>query len=120
MYLRSTRCRNADGSVVQYYRLAEHLEVEEVVVGDGERRRRYVVCCNPQEAGRQAEHRAAVLAALSAELEEQREPLRGKRHARRTCELLTTERYRRYLRRTPTGKPRLDRAAIAAEEKLDG
>jgi hypothetical protein len=28
--------------------------VKEVLVGDGERRRRYVVCYNPQEAERQA------------------------------------------------------------------
>jgi hypothetical protein len=31
---------------------------KEVVVGDGERRRRYIVCFNPREAERQAQHRS--------------------------------------------------------------
>jgi transposase len=53
----------------RYRDVAEHLRVEEVVIGDGERRRRYVVCHNALEAQRQQRHRAALLAEL-ASLEE--------------------------------------------------
>jgi hypothetical protein len=46
----------------------DSLEVKEVVVGEGERRRRYIVCRNLQEAERQREHHQAVLAQLRQEL----------------------------------------------------
>ena len=37
----------------RYRQVAENLEVKEVIVGDGERRRRYAVCFNPIEDKRQ-------------------------------------------------------------------
>jgi transposase len=104
----------------RYQKVAENLEVKEVVVGEGERRRRYVVCYNPEEAERQRRHREVVLDQLRQELASQRQPLRGGRHAKRTCELVTTERYKRYLRQTRRGLPKINRAAVAAEAKLDG
>jgi hypothetical protein len=104
----------------RYQEVAGNLRVKEVVVGDGERRRRYVVCHNPQEAERQKRHRAKVLEELRAELATLRPPKKGDKHSKRTCELLTTERYSRYLRQTKRGAVRINRAGIAAEEKLDG
>ena len=104
----------------RYQTVAENLRVKEVVVEDGERRRRYVVCHSPKEAERQRQHRQRLLEELRLELEGQREPLRGRRHSKRTCELLTSRRYGRYLRQTPGGVPKIDQAAVAAEAKLDG
>jgi len=104
----------------RYHVVAGNLRVKEVLVGDGERRRRYVVCHNPQEAVRQQRHRAQVLAALRAELATLQPPAPGAPHSKRTCALATTERYARYLRQTKGGALRLSRAAIAAEAKLDG
>ncbi len=104
----------------RYHEVAGNLRVKEVIVGDGERRRRYVVCHNPQEAERQKRHRAKVLDELRTELATLRPPSKGAKHSKRTCELLTTERYGRYLRQTKGGALRITRAAIAAEEKLDG
>jgi transposase len=40
----------------RYRKVAPNLEVKEVWVGKGERRRRYVVCFNPEEAERQRQH----------------------------------------------------------------
>jgi hypothetical protein len=45
----------------RYKPIADNLQVKEVVVGEGERRRRYVLCLNPLEAERQRRHRDAVL-----------------------------------------------------------
>ena len=104
----------------RYQTVAGNLRVKEVVVGDGERRQRYVVCHNPQEVERQRRHRAKVLQELEAELASLKPPKKGQRHSKRTCELLTTERYHRYLVQTKGGKLRISRAAILAEEKLDG
>jgi hypothetical protein len=38
----------------RYKQVADNLHVKEVWVGDGERRKRYVLCFNPQEAERDA------------------------------------------------------------------
>ena len=102
----------------RYRQVAENLQVKEVVVGEGERRRRYAVCFNPREAERQRRHRAKVLAELEAELASLR-PSEGGHH-KRVCELRASGRYGRYLRLTKTGLLRIDRAKVKAAERLDG
>jgi len=52
----------------RFQTVSENLRVKEVVVGEGERRRRYVICHNPQEEKRQRAHRHQVLRELEAEL----------------------------------------------------
>lgn len=104
----------------RYQEVADNLRVKEVVVGDGERRRRYVVSHNPEQADRQRQHRERLLDELRLELESQREPIRKGRHAKHTCQLLTSRRYGRYLRQTSRGIPKIDQTAVAAEAKLDG
>ena len=52
----------------RYHDVRDNLQVKEVIVGDGERRRRYVVCHNPAEETRQREHREKLVAQLEAEL----------------------------------------------------
>lgn len=103
----------------RYQKIADNLEVKEVTVGDGERRRRYVVCYNHEEAERQRHHRTQVLDELAAEIESLTEQ-QGGRHAKRVCELRASGRYGRYVRLTKTGQPRIDAAHVAALEKLDG
>ena len=56
------------GTPGRYRKVAENLRVKEVTVGKGERRRRYALCFNPEEAKRQKGHRERVLAELEAEL----------------------------------------------------
>jgi hypothetical protein len=104
----------------RYHTVAGNLRVKEVVVGDGERRRRYVVCHNPVEAERQRRHREGLLAMLKAELPTMRPPRPGHAHSKRTCEQLTSERFGRYLRQTKKGVLKIDRAAVQAEMALDG
>jgi len=48
--------------------IAPDLRAEEVVIGDGERRRRYILCLDQEAAERQKWHRAALLEPLEAEL----------------------------------------------------
>ena len=103
----------------RFKKVAHNLEVKEVVVGDGERRRRYVVCFNPDEAKRQQQHRAQVLNELGAELESLRHQP-GAGHSKRVCALRASGRYGRYLRLSKTGKPKIDQAKIKAAARLDG
>jgi hypothetical protein len=103
----------------RYQEVAENLQVKEVVVGDGERRHRYVVCYNPQEAERQARHRAEVLAELAAELDCLHDKTDGS-HSKRVCELRASGRYGRYIRLTQNDHPRIDQANVQALARLDG
>ena len=103
----------------RYQKVAENLEVKEVLVGEGERRRRYVVCYNPEEAARQRRHRQQALAELEAEIASLAEQS-ASGHSKRVCELRASGRYGRYVRLTKTGQPRIDAAHIAELEKLDG
>jgi transposase len=103
----------------RYQKVADNLEVKEVTVGDGERRRRYVVCYNPEEAARQKKHREQVLKELEAELEALRTQ-RGASHSKRVCELRASGRYGRYVRLTRADAPRINKAEVDAAERLDG
>jgi hypothetical protein len=102
----------------RYQDVADNLRVKEVIVGDGERRRRYVVCHNPQEEQRQHQHRDKLVEQLEAELETLQQ--RPGRHSKRVCELRTSARYGRYLRQTSTGQLRIDRAAVQEAARYDG
>lgn len=103
----------------RFRKVAENLEVKEVVVGDGERRRRYAVCFNPEEAKRQHRHRARVLEELSAEIESLRES-GDPGHSKRVCALRASGRYGRHVRLSKTGKLRIDAAKVKAAERLEG
>jgi len=102
----------------RYKPVADNLQVKEVVVGDGERRRRYVLCLNPQEAERQRRHREGVLGELAAELD--RLAAREADHPKAACALLASRRYGRYLATDYLGRPRLDPVKVKAAAKFDG
>ena len=102
----------------RYKPVADNLQVKEVVVGEGERRSRYVLCLNPAEAERERRHREQVLVELTAELGLLRE--READHPKAACTLLASRRYGRYLTTDYLGRPRLDIAKIKAAEKFDG
>ena len=103
----------------RYRVVADNLRVKEVFVGDGERRRRYVVCHNPEEEKRQRHHRAKLLRELEAELKSLKD-LGRSAYTKRVFHLVASPRYGRYLRRTGTGKLRVDRAAVRTAEQNDG
>jgi hypothetical protein len=92
----------------KYKMLQENLHAKEVVVGDGERRRRYILCFNPKEAKRQRNHRV-----LSQHKE-------NKATAQWAIDLLASRRYKRYLRITKGNRVVLNRMSIKEAEKYDG
>ncbi|PPQ40817.1 IS1634 family transposase [Rhodopila globiformis] len=102
----------------RYRKVADNLEVKEVWVGDGERRKRYVLCFNPAEAAQQRAHRAQVLAELAAELTLLDE--RHEDHPKAACALMASRRYGRYLSMDRHARPKLDAAKVKAVEKFDG
>jgi Transposase DDE domain len=103
----------------RFQKVSDSLRVKEVVVGEGERRRRYVVCHNPDEEKRQRAHRRQVLWELEAELASLQQ-MRGESHSKRVCQLRSSRRYGRYLRLTKGGLLRIDAAKRRMAEQLDG
>lgn len=104
--------------------VAENLEVKEVAWPPpeeepvAEKRRRYVLCRNPEEAKRQKHRRDELLRELEAELKvlEARE----EEHPKAACALRSSRRFGAYLRTGADGRLEIDRAKVAQEEKLDG
>jgi len=101
----------------RYKVISDNLRAKEVIVGDGERRRRYILCYNPKEADRQRKHREKVIQELEEELKDH------KIHsatAQWAIELLASGRYKRYVTIDKNNRIRIDRAAIRKAEKYDG
>lgn len=126
-YILAARMRSGDEVTKEvvtrggrFQTVGDNLRIKEVFVGDGVRQRRYVVCFNPLEAERQRQHRQVVIEELAAELKTLRKPKRGEKHSKRTCELLATPRFARYLRQAPWGGLKIDLSAVRREKKLDG
>ena len=98
---------------------ADNVRVQAGGVGEGERRRRSVVCHNPYEATRQRAHRRQRLREREAELAS-RTAVRGESHSTRVGQLRASRRYGRYRRLTQGGVLRIDAATQRAAEQLDG
>jgi transposase len=102
----------------RYRDVAANLRVKEVWVGEGERRRRYVVCHNPDEAEREQAHRAQLLELVRAELATL--DARQADHPKKACELMASRRFGRYLSMDARGRLRINATQVAAEAKYDG
>ncbi len=103
----------------RYRQVRDNLEVKEVWVGEGETRRRFVVCRNLHEAARDRARRERALARIGDELA----ALERKRTAedRRDGEalLLAHPSMGRYLTRR-RGRLLVDQRRVKAEERVDG
>ena len=95
----------------------DNLQAKEVIVGDGVRQKRYILCFNPKEAKRQQKHRAEVVAFLERELDNHTNLKATRQWA---IDLLASRRYKRYLKVTKAGYIRIDRGAIREAAKYDG
>ncbi len=103
----------------RYHQVDDTLRVKEVFVGEGERRRRYVIAHNPAEEERQRAHREKLVGKLEEELATLEHRGDGKL-SKRAMGLLVSKRYGRYLCQDPGGKLRIDRAAVTRDAHYDG
>ena len=111
----------------RYHTVRDNLRVKEVTLPDTPEGKRFIVCHNPAEAKRDRAERQAQIDRISEEiarLESQRQKAKTdtarRRHSKAECELRAHPTLSRYLRDTPSGRPRIDRAKVAAEQRLDG
>jgi transposase len=103
----------------RYHTVAGSLRVKQVRVDDGTNRDRFVICHNPERAQRDELVREQILERLRQEIHHA-DGLAPSKRSELYGALSTKPAYKRFLRKTPTGKLRIDRAAVAREAKLDG
>jgi Transposase DDE domain len=99
----------------RYAQITPNLRAKEVIVGQGERRRRYILCLNAEEAERERHHRDEILGLLQVELD----PLASD-HPKAACRLVASKRFGPYLSLDAEGRPYIDRAKVRRAEQLDG
>ncbi|MGC9222221.1 MAG: IS1634 family transposase [Solirubrobacteraceae bacterium] len=103
----------------RYHTVAGNLRVKEVRVDDGTNRDRFVICSNPERARRDQAIREQILTRLREQITGSDQLTTAKRREL-YGKLSTKPAFKRLLRQTPTGKLRIDQAAISQEAKLDG
>ncbi len=103
----------------RYHTVAGNLRVKQVVIDDGTMRDRFVVCHNPDEAARDQAVRDRLVAQLTDAIAGS-DTLSPTARAALAAELSAHPGYRRFLRTTPSGLLRIDRAAVRAQAHLDG
>ena len=99
----------------RYAQITPNLRAKEVIVGAGERRRRYILCLNAEEAEREKRHRDELLGLLQVELDHL-----ASDHPKAACRLVASKRFGPYLSLDPEGRPFIDRAKVRRAEQLDG
>ncbi len=99
----------------RYAEITPNLRAKEVVIGEGERRRRYILCLNAEEAAREQRHRSEMLDLLQRELDRL-----ASDHPKAACRLVASKRFGPYLSLDAEGRPYIDRAKVRRAEQLDG
>ena len=99
--------------------IRDNLQVKEIVVGDGARRNRYILCYNPVEAEKAKHDREKIIGDLKAELDSIRQ-LPGEAHTKAMCALRSHKLYGKYLKQLANGTLRLNQAAIQDAGRYDG
>ena len=115
----SKEANAALGRQGRYHTVEGNLRVKQVRIDDGTARDRFVICHNPERAERDRVVREQILDQLKQEIHAA-DALAPSKRAELYGALATKPAYKRFLRRTPTGKLRIDRSAVAREAKLDG
>jgi len=101
----------------RYAHVADNMQVKQVQLDDTADR--FVICHNPEQAKRDAAIRADLLAQLDEAIKNT-DKLSATKRAELRGRLSTKPGLNRFLRVTPKGLLRIDKAAIKAEERLDG
>ena len=103
----------------RYRTVAGNLEVKEVRVDDGTMRDRFVICRNPDQADRDTAVREQLVRQLEDAITDS-DQLPAAERAKLASRLQAKRGLKRFLRQTSGGLLRVDRAAVRAEEHLDG
>jgi transposase len=110
--------REALGGEGQFHKVRDNLRVKEVWAGQGERRRRFVLVYNPEQAKKDKARREQLLQRILKALGSLGGPRKDIQKAVR--KLLAHGKMGPYLRQLKRGKLKINRMKVRAEEALDG
>lgn len=111
--------QEAISSKGRYQKVRENLEVKEIVVGQGERRRRFVLVRNLEQAEKDKATREKTLQKIEEVLLALGDQ-KGKAHKKAVCALLSHRTMGRYIKQLRNGRLKINWAKVKEEEKLDG
>lgn len=111
--------REALSTPGRYQKVRDNLEVKEIIVGEGERCRRFVLVFNPEQAQKDKATRDKTLIRIEETIKVLGDPS-GPGHKKSVCALLSHRTMGRFIRQTKTGKLRINLAKVQEEEALDG
>ncbi|MGB9715846.1 MAG: IS1634 family transposase [Thermodesulfovibrionales bacterium] len=125
-YIVGERLRDARGNYTEalsfrgrYHEVRENLKVKEVIIGKGERRQRFVVVYNPEQARKDKATRESTLKRIEESLKALGQQ-KGKIHKKAVCALLSHRSMGCYLKQLKSGAIKIDRVKVKTEEALDG
>lgn len=125
-YILGERLRDAQGNYKEalssrgrYRDIKDNLKVKEVTIGEGERRRRFILVYNPEEAKKDKATRERTLKRIEGSFKVLGGQ-RGKAHRKAVCELMSHRSMGRYLKQLKGGAIKIDHVKVKAEEALDG
>jgi len=102
-----------------FHKVRENLKVKEILVGQGERRRRFVLVHNPEQAKKDQVKREQLLQKIEEALLALGAP-RRKDYQKAVRKLLSHRKMGPYLRQLKSGRLKVDRAKVRTEQYLDG
>ncbi len=103
----------------RYHTVAGNLRVKEVRVDDGAGRDRFVICLNPDAATRDKSVRDQIITRLESRIARS-DTLPAAKRAELAGKLRTKPAFNRFLRTTPGGLLRVDRAKVRSDANFDG
>jgi len=103
----------------RYSPVRDNLHLKEIIVGEGEARKRYVLVYNPQEAKREKAKRDEITKNLTEELKSLKQ-LPSQAHTKAACKLRANPVYGKYIQQLKDGRLKLNKSAIEREERYDG
>ncbi len=107
------------GQKGRFRKVKDNLFVKEITIGQGARRRRFVVVYNPEQAKKDEAVRQRLIQRIEQQIEAIGD-LSGKGHTQAVCALLSDPHLGKYVKELKSGRLRINRSKVAAEEKLDG
>jgi len=101
-----------------YTDIREHLSAREVTLGNGEKRRRFVLVRNAAEEQRQLTARRQIITAVEKKLEELNSR-KSRAHTKAVCDLKSHAVYGEYIEKLRDGRLKIDKKKIDEESRYD-
>lgn len=114
--------REAEAALSQkgpYTKIRENLYAKEIMLGDGEKRKRLVLVKNVEEERRAKTVRQSIIDAIEQKLDHPNSR-RSSAHSKEVCELKSHKVYGRYIKELKNGQLKINKSQVVADRRFDG